>query len=403
MKRLPALRGLVPLGLALLTGATLGAQTRTPVGPPPPPGTAPLQCWWRTSSGAIHVGEILEVTLTCAARDDEQVRAVPDESRLTVAAVQMAPWEIVGGSHPPDTRAGGRRFFQYVYQVRAIDPDAIGRDVKLPALVIPYKLESRVGADATLAGRDLSHVMPQLAVRMLSLVPTEAVDIRDTTNVSLGRVEALRFRARGFGLAGTVFAVLAAVAALGALAPLAGRLRTRRPGAAGGVSDRAALVHAAGVLDDVLQRARADEWTAEGIADAHRAARLVTAIALGSDWRQQRLETPATAEGRLVVPGRWRRPATALTARVTPGAVDRALNARAAASGATSRVRLERLRDGLVALTRAQYSQGAVDRAAVEEAAGAARDIAREIARERLWSPRTWFARRTPHPAAAER
>ena len=77
---------------------------------------------------------------------------MPDESRLTVAAMQLAPFEIVGGDHPPDLRAGDRRFFQYRYRLRLIDADVIGRDVKLPPLAIPYRVQSRVGAGCD-AGR----------------------------------------------------------------------------------------------------------------------------------------------------------------------------------------------------------------------------------------------------------
>ena len=117
-------------------------------------------------------------------RDD--VRAVPDESRLTVAAIQLAPFEIVGGSDPPDMRSGDRRFFERRYQIRIIDADVIGRDVKLPPLAIPYRVESRVGAGSTLAGRDLVHLMPQLVFRVVSQVPADATDIRDASDAGLG-------------------------------------------------------------------------------------------------------------------------------------------------------------------------------------------------------------------------
>ncbi len=61
--------------------------------------------------------------------------------------------------------------FQYDYQLRIISPDAIGRDVNIPALTISYRIHSRVGAAATLEGRDLSYVMPMMPIKVLSLVP----------------------------------------------------------------------------------------------------------------------------------------------------------------------------------------------------------------------------------------
>ena len=79
-------------------------------------------------------------------------RSIPDESRLNVASIQMAPFEILGGSHPPDVHRGSRRFIQYDYQLRIISPDAIGQDVNIPPLTISYRIHSRVGAAARSRG-----------------------------------------------------------------------------------------------------------------------------------------------------------------------------------------------------------------------------------------------------------
>ena len=46
----------------------------------------------------------------------------------------MAPFEVVGGTHPADLRSGQRRFFQYHYTLRIINPDAIGQDVPIPIM-----------------------------------------------------------------------------------------------------------------------------------------------------------------------------------------------------------------------------------------------------------------------------
>jgi hypothetical protein len=118
------------------TGSVLGQQ--------PTPGQAtrnvevdPIRCWWRTSAGAVRTGETFSVVLTCAVLDTPAVQVVPDESRLGTATAQMTPFEVVGGNHPPDLRAGQRRFFQYEYTLRAIGPDLIGRDVALPEMQVP--------------------------------------------------------------------------------------------------------------------------------------------------------------------------------------------------------------------------------------------------------------------------
>ena len=102
---------------------------------------APIQCWWQSSTGAVTIGEAFDVTLTCAVLDTEAVQVVPDESRLGVASSQVAPFEILGGSHPPDVRRGPRRFFQYDYQLRIIGPDAVGQEIH-PAMAKTDKKES---------------------------------------------------------------------------------------------------------------------------------------------------------------------------------------------------------------------------------------------------------------------
>ena len=138
-----------------------------------------------------------------------------------VASIQMAPFEILGGSHPPDVHRGSRRFFQYDYQLRIIGPDAIGHDVNIPPLPISYRIHSRVGAAATLEGRDLSYLLPMMPIKVLSLVPNDASDIRDASDASLGAVDSLRFRSSLFRVLTIALGALAAVMVVLALVPLA--------------------------------------------------------------------------------------------------------------------------------------------------------------------------------------
>lgn len=361
----------------------------------------PLQCWWRSSAGAVRVGEPFDVTLTCAALDTDAIRAVPDESRLTVAAIQLMPFEIVEGGRAPELRAGDRRLIQHHYRLRIIGPDVIGHDVKLPPLSIPYKVESRAGAGATVAGRDLSHLMPQIAIRVVSQVAADADDIRDSSDASLARIDDLRFRARTYTVAGWGLAGIAALAALTALVPAAGVLRRTRRTTASRMGDRAVLGEAARVLDERLSQARGAGWTPEALAQAHGAMRAVAAIATGHGARDLALGVGAPLPaGRLRVRRRFGRHAAAVTAHVTSVHLTHALDALSADASARARARLEQLRDGLAAVTRAQYGASpAADPTAVDDAITAARDIARELARERLFSPRAWF-RRPPATSA---
>lgn len=364
-------------------------------GAPPLAADTPIQCWWRSSSGAIRLGEIVDVSLTCAVLESATITAVPDQSRLTVAAVQLSPFEIVDGTHPPDVRDGDRRFFQYRYRLRLINPDVIGRDVKLPPLAISYRLQSRMGADASLAGRDLVHLMPQLIFRVVSQVPDDADDIRDSADASLAEIEALRFRANAWRVAAMVLVALGVVAALSTLAPVVGLLRRKRTQTTHRMSDRLVLTRAAHVLGAQLDAARGAGWTPEGLAEAHVAARVVAAMATGAGAREVSIgREAAIPEGRLAVRRRVGRQAAAVTTHVTTDDVARALSSLPAGASAAVRNRLERLRDALTALTRVQYGAAdTLDGAAVDEAVTTARDIATEMAREKLTSPREWFRR----------
>src|SRR5262245_34928543 len=114
------------LTAALFTApAFVVAQTSPTPSPSPSSNVAldAIRCWWRTE-GAIRIGQAFDVVLTCAVLDNDAVQVVPDETRLSPEVVQMAPFEVLGGSHPADVHSGPRRFLQYVYSLRIISPDS---------------------------------------------------------------------------------------------------------------------------------------------------------------------------------------------------------------------------------------------------------------------------------------
>ena len=154
----------------------------------------PIRCWWRTSADGVRMGENFTLTLTCAVIDTDSVQVVPDESQLNPLVLQLAPFEIVTGSHPADLRNGQRRFFQYEYVARIIGRDAIGRDVPIPQIVVHYRVNSRVSGNQSQQGRDLTYIIPAHSVRVVSVVPNDATDIRDSSSENFGRIESLNAR-----------------------------------------------------------------------------------------------------------------------------------------------------------------------------------------------------------------
>src|SRR5258706_9083356 len=122
--------------------------------------TDPLQCWWRTSAGAVRVGEPFAVVLTCAVLETDDVTVVADQTRLEPSVVQFAPFEVLGGTHGADLRTDQRRFFQYEYRLRLIAENQFGKDVALPETKLNYHVQSRVGQKTSLQGRDQAYMLP---------------------------------------------------------------------------------------------------------------------------------------------------------------------------------------------------------------------------------------------------
>jgi hypothetical protein len=356
----------------------------------------PIRCWWQSSTGAVTIGEAFSVILTCAVIDTGAVQVMPDESRLGVASVQMAPFEILGGSHPPDVHRGSRRFFQYHYSLRIINADAIGHDVNVPALPIQYRVHSTVGANASLEGRDLTYVLPPLALKVLSLVPAEAADIRDGADASLGAVESLRFRASLFEILALALAAIASVMVVLGLLPLA-----RRRGEAGKseknrLPDRAVLHHVAAELDEVKGEVAREGWTDANTARALAALRIVAAHAIDRTVSQKPLAAGAeTPEGRLEIAyGRLRPARAAVPSPVTPDDVGRAGSKLPDLVSLTRRHHLEGLQQGLAALAAALYHQAPVrDTHVLDEAVRHGVSVARELERERNWLRTLWSRR----------
>lgn len=363
--------------------------------PPPPPtpnpekvlGWEPIRCWRQTSAGAVSVGESFTVVLTCAVYEADNAQVVPDESRLNVASIQLAPFEILGGSHPPDVHRGSRRFFQYDYQLRIISPDAMGHDVNVPPLPISYRIHSRVGAAATLEGRDLSYLLPMMPIKILSLVPNDASDIRDASDASLAAVDSLRFRSSLFRVLTIVFGALAAVMAVLAFVPL---MRSRTAVATAEpdhAHDRIVLAAVSADLDEVGKQANIDGWTDEVVARALADTRVVASAAIGTPVSQKLIANGAkTPDGRLRVQhGLIKAVATSVSSAVTPDDVSRAARESDGLS-TTRRQQLDGLQSGMTALTQALYrKEPARDGAVLDEAVQHAKRVAGEIARERNW------------------
>jgi hypothetical protein len=374
----------------------------------------PLQCWWRTSSGSIRVGEVFSAVLTCAVLETDAAKVVVDQSKLEPSVVQFAPFEVTGGSHGADLRTDQRRFFQYEYRLRLIAENLFGKDVSLPETKISYHVQSAVSQGAAIQGRDQTYVMPPQSVRVVSLVPADAADIRDTTSETFEDVDRRTFRANLLIVIGGVLFALAAGMALLALVGLFNRLRKPAAQRERLVTDTAVLNALGGELKAV-QRAREDGgWTPALAGRALGALRPATAIALGRRVAQsvatKRIAAADAAgtngrsalDGQISVGGRWpRSKRIVISGSVTSQAV-----AREIARGempASRAALLESAQDALARFTSAQYGRDAkLDDAALDEAMSTSQRLVRRLKMEQF-SIMKRFARRRAAPELESR
>lgn len=388
----------------LLSLALAAVATPPPAAAQSTPGDEvdPIRCWWRTSAGAVAIGQPFDATLTCAVREDATVRVVADQSRLGADVILLAPFDVLGGSHPADLQTDTHRFFQYQYSVRIIDREAIGRDTKFPDIHVSYRVHTRASED-TVEGRDRRYVLPGQPVRVLSLVPVEADDIRDSADADFAHVETLRFRSRALSLAALALAALGVIV----MAPAALRLLrrgSRSPSSdTGRVPARPILTHVAAELAAV-QHDKQGGWTPDLVGRAAAAVRVAAASAVERGLSQHRSErsAPPTA-GRLTIrTGRLRRAAVTISSPVTPLDLAAALDHLPLGAEASARQRLEDLHAALRTFTAALYAPSfEPDEAALDQALHAALTVTRHLRQAHSW-PRTLF-RRGPSVRTRER
>ncbi|MEQ1728800.1 MAG: hypothetical protein ABL982_10495 [Vicinamibacterales bacterium] len=348
------LTGFLFLGLSGLAGAqpapTRESGTRNVA-------VDPIRCWWRTSAGAVHVGEQFDLTLTCAVLESEAVSVVVDESRLGNAVVQMAPFEVVSGTHPADLHAGIRRFFQYEYRLRLINPDVVGQDVRVPDIGLHYRVNSKVDGNASVQGRDLLYFLPPAVIRVESLVPDGATDIRDASGAAFGSIDALTFRSGLFNIIGLALIAFGGLMVLLVLIRLARGARTRTPADQRELSTSALLGVATRELAAVKRAHGTAGWTDDLLDRALAAARVASAGAMGRPINQRVTDDTelVVGEGRLLTRGPRRGTRRIVSASATPHDLTR-LAARLKPND-SRRSNVEALRDALSALTAAQYGR----------------------------------------------
>jgi hypothetical protein len=362
-------------------------------------GVDPIRCWWRSSAGAVAIGEPFETSLTCALYDDASTSVIADESRLGAMAIQLGVFEVLGGTHPADLQTDTHRFFQYHYTLRVIDRDVIGKDATFPDIQVSYRVHTRSGADST-EGRDRTYVVPGQSIRVLSLVPGAAADIRDTPGENFAQVESLRFRSRALQLAALGLGAFGAIVLVPAL--LAITRRGRRPSAA-----EASRLHPSAVLAQVAKELTAVKADARGGWTVDLASRAAAAIRLaGSSALDRRISQRPEANGSTPAPGRlsvrsglWRRKRVSTASTVTAVDLGAAIDRLPLTTPSDARETLEHLQRALSTLTATLYRPAFEPDTALDEALEAGLAATARLRRAHAWPRALRKSRLATRPA----
>lgn len=400
----------VLLGTVLLVAgvSTAGAQAPSPAAAPaaPAPRAArtpapvqqarapragevesdPIRCWWKTDRTSVRVGERFTLVLTCGAIETRGTTVVIAASGLDGGAIQLTPFEVVATTRRDDVVAPPWRYLQFEYAVRVLNDGFFGQDIAIPALNVTYNIQAPGGGTQ---GRDQTYVLPALPMRVLSIVPKAAADIRDASNQTFGDVEARRFRAQALWIGAAAAFAFAALLAVLALTRLARGLRKSVAPAARtlGAGDLlgASVTALRAVQDDVR-----GGWTAAAARRSLAALRVAAAAALGRPVAQQESDASASAEdGQLLVrtgvAGRGR---MIVSAGVTSQSVRTTLD-RGPVPDAGARAAIIRIGEALAALNTAAYGrQEPTDRAGLDAALSDGLDAARQLRGRARWPRR---------------
>lgn len=351
----------------------------------------PIKCWWKTDKSAVQAGEQFTLLLTCGVVDIARIKVEVDPSKLDPAAVTLAPFEVLGGTRFQDVVAPPWRYFQYAYTVRLIGDEFFGKDVAIPAMQITYDITLTTGGDQT-EGKEQLYELPGLPIRMLSLVPAAATDIRDLSSETFADIEARRFRATAAFVASTIFFGFAVVLAGLAVVRIAGRYRGRvsaadRPMLVGGL-----LRGCLGAADRLKSDVALEGWTHELAQRALALLRIAGAVAMGRPVAQTVVnpDTPER-EGQLALrKGRLRPRRALISAPTTSAAIAAQLaNGSGRGFGAPTVAALEEIQDSLRVFNAARYGRsGQLERDELDTALDRGASAIRQLYAMKRWPAR---------------
>ena len=341
--------------------------------------TAPIRCWWKTDTTEVRIGRRFVLTLTCGVIETRSLKVIANTNSLDPGAVQLTPFEVASGVRREDILSPPWRYFQYEYQVRLLGEGFFGQEVTLPPVNVTYNIQAASGDGAQ--GRDQSYALPALPLRVASLVPRGASDIRDVSNEGFASIEARRLRASTATVIGGILIAFALVLVILAMARAFGRVRNRRPVINRPLTAMTTLSAALRTLAQTRAAVAHQGWSPALVRQALAAMRVAAAAGVGRPVAQALVGRDAVVrEGQLVVRRGWLRPRRVMiSAATTSSGVAKALS-EAPESLRRSRGALERLAASLQTFGSAAYGRAdALDTIALDRALSESRDAIKQL------------------------
>ena len=352
--------------------------------------TDPLNCWWRTDKSAVHVGERFTLTLTCRIVENGAFTVAPNLSEIEPTSLQLTPFEVLAGTRHEDILAPPWRYFQYVYTVRLLGDGFFGQEVNIPATNITYRIQS--AATEGVEGVERAYVLPSMPMRVISLLPAQATDIRDASQETFGDIEARRFRATVEVVASAILFGFAVVLLVVAVVRVVERSRKRGPAVAQTLPALTVLQGCLRELEGVKAEAAREGWNPNLVARALAPFRIAGAIALSQPVTHRLVDVDApTREGQIALrQGILRRTRALVSAPITADAIDRL---RTVGNGnratAATQEGLDQIRESLLVLNAARYGRyGSLDAGELDRTLDNGSHALRRLRRARLWPAR---------------
>jgi hypothetical protein len=379
-------RSLVVGVLAAICSA-VPASAQTPAAPKGPrPGevaVAPIKCWWKADTTAVRVGERFGVTLTCGVIEAGDIVVVPALNQLEGGALALTPFDVISSVRREDIVSPPWRYFQFEYVVRLLSDGFFGQDVNIPALTVTYNLKAQGGETE---GRDQTYILPALPMRILSLVPRGATDIRDASTDTFALLESRRFRSTADLVASGILFAFAALLAVVALVTGTARFRTKKVGAARPIAMPAMLSGSLRALDAVKTEAQGG-WTPELARRALSALRVGGAVALRRPVAQEYVARDARErDGQVAVRTGLLRPKRAMVSAAVTSSVVAAHLANGHAPSPSARAALEPLGESLRVFNATAYGRaGDADSIALNAALEQGTDAIKRLRSRSRW------------------